>query len=525
MSESVDRDFIHNNRELVAMMVSNWLGFLSNEFELATAMNQEMKTFIIDKGIIYASVVASGEADVLSFDECFSSVEINEVPSFVIPSEVRKNLENEIDEVISQDLENEKEELFIINPDEHLGRKEFLYKYVVYQIKLMHKQYMAEQKVELPIGLRHLAFEDIVRFSYNDIINRAIQFSLCHEANNKDQEMCRKILVESALNSKQFHYRLEKHGGIELKKEIDNFLKTFESKKFDFDVFNIDKTIKVLLRIINKSKKIDKDLKATLITTVEKSEEIDDVAKEPFLKTIKKEIYEVTGAKESLVKKIKALSRDEFQSSLLNTIEEVEKAIDIIFDFDKYKDSQKCREIRREYRNLLENAKERVTNPAKLKNFKVVLRKAKLNYVSKYEDQYIYPFVYDLIVMSFSFSIKSELYKPQIEKINIMQKSTNEMTYKYIDTDSDENYLFKDLQQLIEVLPDEFKNVDPALLIIKHYSEILEVDYEAIANVLKQLKVKKADDGKRIYALPMKLKDIRLSIDDDHFRGLSLNII
>lgn len=520
-NESVDRNFLSDNRELLATMVGDYLGYLGEKYELTTVMNEELKTLIINKSVIYTSAISNGGFSVSNFEECYFSEEINAIPSFVVPSEFRKNLENEIDEVIQEDLENKKEELFIIKSDKHLGRQEKLYMYILHQIKLMYKQHLSV----FPMGLPYVSFEKSVWLSYDLMVNRAIQFSLCYEANPKDYEMCRKILIESALNSENYHYRLEKHVDIELEKQIGSFLKTFLNKKFDLDIFNVDMIIKVLLKIINKSKKIDEELKETLVETVRESKEIDEEFKESLVKTIKEAEYLVIGAKESLVKKIKASNKDEFQEALVNTIQEAEKAIDKIFHFDAYEDCQKCRQVRQEYADLFKNSIERVINPDKLKNFKVALKKAKLNYVSKYKDQYIYTFVYDLIVMSFSFSIKSELYKSHIEKTNILAKSINEMKYKYIDNDSDENYIFEDLLQLIEVLPDEFKNVDPALLIIKHYSEILEADYEDIATVLRQLRFELADKNKPVYAFPKHTRSIKLSIDDDHFRILSLDIM
>lgn len=523
MSESVDWNFIENNRELINAMLGDLLGYVATKCELATAMNKELKIYLIDRSIIYASAVASGGFGVSNFEECFASEEINIIPSFVIPTEFRKKLENEIDEVIQEDLENKNEELFIIKPGEHLGRKVYLYKSVIYQIKLKHKEYMGEQDIKLFIDYSYDdSFKDIVEDSYDDIVNRSIHYLLCYESKRQEYEDCIKILVQKTWNSKPF-YRLERHRDIELKKQIDNFLNNFLNKKFDVDIFNANKKIEALLKIINKSKKIDEELKETLVKTVIESEEIDDEFKKSLVKTISEAEYAVIGAKVSLVNKIKGLNKDEFQEALVNTIIEAEKAIDEIFHFEAYDDCQKCRQIRQEYADLFKNSIERVTNPEKLKNFKVALEKAKLNYVSKYKDRYIYPFIYDLIVISFSFSIKSELYKMHIEKPRILVKSIGEM--KKIDIDSDKSYLFEDLLRLIDALPDEFKNVNPALLIIKHYSEILAVDYMSIVNVLKQLRVKEAGKGTSLYYFSQSLKNIRLSFDNEHFRALSLEVL
>jgi hypothetical protein len=396
----------------------------------------------------------------------------------------------------------------------------------MYQIKLMNKQYITQKKDALPAGLKYAPFEDTVWMSYADIVNRAIQFILCYEANNQNDSMCRKILLESAMNSENYHHRLEKHVDIVFRKQIDSFLKIYLGKKIDLDVFVMNERIEEILGIIRKSKNIDKKLKETLIEKIKEFEVIDDEFKVLILKTINEAEYEVIGAKQSLVNNINALKRDEFQDALLNTIELAKIAAADIFKFDSYENCQKCKEIRQVYAELFKNSKKRVTDPAKLKNFKIALQKAKLNFVSKHTTgKYIYPLLYDLIVMTFSFSIKSELYKSHIEKTNILAKSILDRKYSYIDTDSDENYLFEDLLQLIEMLPDEFKKVDPALLIIKHYSEILEVDYKVISTVLRQLRFERADDNKAIYAFPKALKNTRLSIDDDHFRILSLEII
>ena len=143
-----------------------------------------------------------------------------------------------------------------------------------------------------------------------------------------------------------------------------------------------------------------------------------------------------------------------------------------------------------------------------------------------YEDKIIYPFLYDLLVVSFNNAIFHIQHKEVNTDINKLMKVVNDIKYLCLEKNSDENYHFEEFKRISEEIPYEYKILDdPTILIIKHYSEFLDCNYESIANILKQLRFESAEHNSSVYNLLQDQRNIELNLDNDYFRKLSLYII
>ncbi len=145
-----------------------------------------------------------------------------------------------------------------------------------------------------------------------------------------------------------------------------------------------------------------------------------------------------------------------------------------------------------------------------------------MHYITIHNDKEIYPFLFDLIVMSFIYTVTYFKYEKEFNSIQAFAKKVYSTKEEYLSRSSDDNYYYNELIRAVELLPNEYKEYDPALVIVKHYSELLKCDYKSIANVLRQLRVDFADNYKPFYSLAKKLKSIQLNFEKDDFRKLSL---
>ena len=143
-----------------------------------------------------------------------------------------------------------------------------------------------------------------------------------------------------------------------------------------------------------------------------------------------------------------------------------------------------------------------------------------------YQDKFIYPFLYDLLVVGFGYAIFHIQNKEVIIDPNKLMKTVNNKKYLYLEKSSDENYHFEEFKRIAEEIPHEYKILDdPTILIIKHYSEFLECDYNNIAIIFRQLRFHCADHNKSIYKLLKRQEKVDLNLAEDYFRVLSLYII
>lgn len=216
------------------------------------------------------------------------------------------------------------------------------------------------------------------------------------------------------------------------------------------------------------------------------------------------------------------LDFNDSKHALLRTVNHAKDSIDAIFK-KKYSENEDCIAIYEDYILLFEQSKNRINSTATLRQFKNILTKAKMNYIMKYEDEYIYPFIYDLLVIRFSLLMNVTVYSKELNNSSDMVKTINEFNRMRIDKSNDENYLHQQFLELVEILPKDFK--DYTSFIIAHYSQVLGVEYNYVASVLRQLRFAVADDNKGMYKIPKYLKNKKIDVDGDYFRLLSLDVI
>jgi len=184
---------------------------------------------------------------------------------------------------------------------------------------------------------------------------------------------------------------------------------------------------------------------------------------------------------------------------------------------------------------------------AKLTSLKKALENANMNYVIDLGDGYIYPFVYDLIIMSFSLRLSVAIYNKPVMEPSSLAKIVLEMEASPIEKNTTTYYLYKELLRLIEGLPEKIKkfnnflendkekkqkgDVDyihpTTILVIKHYSEVLEVECKKVLSVFHQLAFHEGSEKKRKVGnmCTGKFGKINLSFHKDSLRDLSLFVI
>lgn len=217
------------------------------------------------------------------------------------------------------------------------------------------------------------------------------------------------------------------------------------------------------------------------------------------------------------------LEGDEQKEALLKTLEYAKEEINNIFEYSVYNTNENCNKLYKKNVDFFKKSEERITNSSKLSKFKIALEKAKMNYIMEYKGNNIYPFIFDLIVMRFSLIMMSVAYEEELKSVQLMIQKINKHEYKFIDKSRDEQYIHQDFKQIVEVLPKDYE--DMTILLIKHYSEILEVEYDYVATVLRQLHFDTASKNKGEYKLPEFLINKDLFIEHDYFRMLSNSII
>ncbi len=174
-----------------------------------------------------------------------------------------------------------------------------------------------------------------------------------------------------------------------------------------------------------------------------------------------------------------------------------------------------------------------LNNSARTRTFRGELNKSNMNYMSKYNNEYIFPFLLDLITNRFVLLLNYAVYNKEFKNSKALANIYSSFDDKYIDHNDSEYYNLKQLEELINCFPDEYqddnlnKNIEQSIsiFIIKHYSNILNTEYKFIGNVLRQLNYEVADFNKGEYKLPKYLIDNTIVLDDDYFRYYSLHII
>jgi len=476
LKENIEIEILDKHYDKIKEMLGSFISVYDKDYDFIL-ISESKKNWIINHAISYAIAIKYDEYNVDSFDECFVSTEINDKEPYSIPKAFRNKLLNLINEIIEDFKAFEKSKIFQIWPDKHRGRGDLLHKSILFIIKLhFHKE--TEFQSTLPVKLKSMVkpTEEVlpinIKLHYDSIINQAIQFSLCYESNPQDFTMCRKILLEDASNYNNYDYRLEKPVNKIMKKTVDDFLDDFLNKKTD----------------------------------------------QYFTK------------------------EEDTYLTLSRTLESIKMSIQDIYEYTIHKNNPLCNIIYNEYKKIFSNFEIKINTPKKRVKLLDVIQKSKMNYISKHNGTYIYPFIYDLLVIRFSMLLKTALHNEQLNKAHLLAKEINETKYKFHDKDSNENYFFNELLILAEELPEEYINKDyvdqnyleteydkfskySTKLIVKQYSQILDIEYKAVALVASRLIFDFPQYNSTYFYLSKHLVAKPLTIDSDYFRALSLNVI
>lgn len=166
-----------------------------------------------------------------------------------------------------------------------------------------------------------------------------------------------------------------------------------------------------------------------------------------------------------------------------------------------------------------------------------------MNYILKHDDKYIYPFLYDFLVIRFSlltkFAVNNELFHNQRAREEERIK-TDEAHHE---PHSNENYESKELTKLIICIPDEYINkmvIDDNYMqnnyddfskrttkfLVKYYCQILNTEYKYVAQTISRLLFDLPNYNSTYFYESKDIASKSLKIDDtDNFRILSPNII
>lgn len=220
------------------------------------------------------------------------------------------------------------------------------------------------------------------------------------------------------------------------------------------------------------------------------------------------------------------ISSSEYNDYLKNTMELAHTYINKLIEENPYLQTKDFQPLIKTYKGIFQNSKKRFENARKTSAFFRTLKRCHMNRRMHYNDKIIFPFLFDLVVMSFTFSAAHIQYKETYADSNKVAKAFSDYKYAYLDRDSDENYHFNEFFRAAEEIPQEYKNLDdPTILIIKHYSEMLNCNYRTLASLFRQLRFQFQDHEKSVYNLLLPQRNIDLNFDNDYFRKLSLYIV
>ncbi len=150
--------------------------------------------------------------------------------------------------------------------------------------------------------------------------------------------------------------------------------------------------------------------------------------------------------------------------------------------------------------------------------------------------------------MSFSLRLSVAIYNKQVMDSSSLATMVLEMNSSPIDKNTTTYYLYIELLRLIEGLPKEIKEFNnfleddkekekekkddveyihpTTILVIKHYSEVLEVKCEKVLSVFHQLAFHKNSKKRKVENMCTdKFEKINLSFHKDSLRELSLFVI
>ncbi|MDD3775474.1 MAG: hypothetical protein PHV08_05900 [Sulfurovaceae bacterium] len=239
------------------------------------------------------------------------------------------------------------------------------------------------------------------------------------------------------------------------------------------------------------------------------------------------------GANKNSDKNTNKKTFNEFKITLQNTLNYATINIKRIFQKDIYINHLDCKDIYKKHINMIDIGHQILNYSPRARTFRRKLIESNMNYMSKYNNEYIFPFLLDLITNRFVLLLNYTVYNKEFKNSKALANIYSSFDDKYIDHNDSEYYNLKQLEGLINCFPDKYqddnlkKNIEQSIsiFIIKHYSNILNTEYKFIGNVLRQLNYEVADFNKGEYKLPEYLINHTIVLDDDYFRYYSLHII
>lgn len=367
-----------------------------------------------------------------------------------------------------------------------MARWHYLKKSIIENLKVANKssfEFNRNMPHYLRKGVRHTSEQEVQLFSNIDkIIGASIVRLICYEGENNNSDMCKNLKEKEHCPEYDNLYKLENEAEKSMKKEIFTFVDIYKN----------------LLR--------DED--------------------------IKNEIY------------------DEAQTALRNTLKQAKESIDNIINvkFSNQSNKEICIHIKNQYALLNDVGLSKIMgeDTSKLTSLKNALKDANMNYVIDLGSGYIYPFLYDLIIMSFSLRLSVAIHNKPVMESSSLSSMILEMNTSPIDKDTTTYYLHMELLRLINDMPKEIKKFNnfleedktreqeedveyihpTTILIIKHYSEVLEVNCEKVLSVFHQLAFHDNSKKRKVENMCTgKFDNISLSFHKDSLRELSLFVI
>lgn len=360
---------------------------------------------------------------------------------------------NYVDEI----FENKKD-YFTIEPDQ-FGRYDLLFKGLLHYIKLIRKtlkSQMLHRDSNTPTGIEDLSLNQAVNLHFEKMVDCAVVFCKCYEADSKNNILCRETLDKNFKEYYRYQYKLDQKIKEKLKQDVN-----------------------LIIQNVNNQDEYTKDV-----------------------------------------------DFDESKIHLSNTLSLAQKYIDDMVSSNEKLKPDEFKTLIDTYKQLFTNSRDRFKTSQKTNNFLRELKKSNMYYRMSYEDKIIYPFLYDLLVVSFNYAIFHIQNKEIFTDANKAMEKVNTSKYLYLERSSDENYQLDEFKRATAEIPKEYKELDdPTILIIKYYSEFLNCEYSTVAAIFRQLRFEFPDANKSVYNLLLPQRNIDLNFDDDYFRKLSLYII
>ena len=230
-------------------------------------------------------------------------------------------------------------------------------------------------------------------------------------------------------------------------------------------------------------------------------------------------------------------------SALSETLHAIEEAIEKVYMFYTHKKNSMCTYIYNEYKVMSSNFESKIYNSKKRTKLLEIMQKSKMNYILKHDDKYIYPFLYDFLVMRFSLLMKFAANNELFHNQRAREEERIRTAEAYHEPYSNENYEFKELTKLIACIPDEYINkmvIDdnymqnnyddfskrPTKFLVKYYCQILNTEYKYVAQTISRLLFDLPRYNSTYFYEAKDIASRSFKIDDaDNFRILSPNII